>query len=200
SLPGLIVDRWTEPALQMPADNQTVGTLLSGMRRDVIHAVKSLRRAPGYLRVALLTLALGIGANSAIFAAVDTILLRPMPYAHPDRLVVPVSENVARGILANASVSYADYVDWRSASDIFEAVALWRPVTVDLTGVGQPERIRAVQVSREYFQVMTMTPVAGRPLLPAEHESQAPRAAVISSRLWQRLFGRTPEGGWAEQP
>src|SRR6187397_1504737 len=83
SLPGLIVDRWTEPALQMPADNQTVGTLLSGMRRDVIHAVKSLRRAPGYVTVALLTLALGIGANSAIFAAVDTILLRPMPYAHP---------------------------------------------------------------------------------------------------------------------
>jgi putative ABC transport system permease protein len=193
SLPGLIADRWTEPALQVTAGNGTVGTWLSGLRRDVIYALKSLRRAPGYVAVALLTLALGIGANSAIFAAVDTILLRPMPYAHPDRLVVPLSEHVARGILANASVSYADYADWRSASDIFEAVALWRPVTVDLTGVGQPERIRTVQVSREYFQVMTMTPVVGRTILPADHEGQAPRVAVISSGLWQRLFGGTPD-------
>jgi putative ABC transport system permease protein len=193
ALPGLIADRWTEPALEMQARNGTVGTLLTGIRRDVIHALKSLRHAPGYVAVALLTLALGIGANSAIFAAVDTILLRPMPYAHADRLVVPLSENVARGTIANASVSYADYDDWRRESDIFEAVALWRPVTVDLTGVGQPERIPAVQVAREYFQVMTMTPVAGRTLLPADHESQAPRVAVISSGLWQRLFGGTPD-------
>ena len=84
------------------------------MRRDIVYALKSLRRAPGYTIVTLLTLALGIGANSAIFAAVDTILLRPMPYAHADRLVVPLSVHAARDI-DTSSVSYADYVDWRQA-------------------------------------------------------------------------------------
>jgi putative ABC transport system permease protein len=192
SLPGLIADRWTEPVLDTRTASGRARTLLGGSRRDVVHAIKSLRQAPGYVAVALLTLALGIGANSAIFAAVDTILLRPMPYAHADRLVVPLSVNVARDI-DQGSVSYADYADWRRESDIFEAVALWRPITVDLTGVGQPERIRAVQVSREYFQVMTMTPVLGRTLLPADHEDKAPRVAVISFGLWQRLLGGAPD-------
>jgi putative ABC transport system permease protein len=192
SLPGLISDRWTEPVPEAHTARASASAALSGLRRDAVHAIKSLRQAPGYVAVTLLTLALGIGANSAIFAAVDTILLRPMPYAHADRLVVPVSVNVSRD-LDQASVSYADYADWRRESDVFEAVALWRPITVDLTGVGQPERIRGVQVSREYFQVMTMTPVLGRTLGPADHEPKAPRVAVISFGLWQRIFGGAPD-------
>ena len=110
SLPGLIADRWTEPVLDAGMASGRARRLLGGSRRDVVHAIKSLRQAPGYVAVALLTLALGIGANSAIFAAVDTILLRPMPYAHADRLVVPLSVNVARDI-DQGSVSYADYAD-----------------------------------------------------------------------------------------
>ncbi|HEX7778125.1 MAG TPA: ABC transporter permease, partial [Vicinamibacterales bacterium] len=162
------------------------------LRRDVAHALKSLRRAPGYTAVMLLTLALGIGANSAIFAAVDTILLRPMPYAHGDRLVVPVSVNVSRDI-DTGSVSYADYLDWRRETDVFEAVALWRPNTVDLTGAGEPERIRAVQVSADYFRVMTMPALTGRTLLPPDHEPKAPRVTVISHAAWQRIFGGAPD-------
>src|SRR5262245_34166609 len=192
SLPRLISDRWTEPVPDPHTARTSVSSVLSGLRRDAVHAIKSLRQAPGYVAVTLLTLALGIGANSAIFAAVDTILLRPMPYAHADRLVVPVSVNVSRDT-DQASVSYADYADWRRESDVFEAVALWRPITVDLTGAGQPERIQAVQVSREYFQVITMTPVLGRTLGPADHEPNAPRVAVISFGLWQRIFGGAPD-------
>jgi putative ABC transport system permease protein len=158
------------------------------LRRDVAHALKSLRRAPGYTAVMLLTLALGIGANSAIFAAVDTILLRPMPYAHGDRLVVPTSVSVSRDI-DSGSVSYADYIDWRRETDVFEAVALWRPVTVDLTGVGRPERIRTVQVSPDYFRVMTIPALAGRTLQAADHDPKAPRVAVIAHAAWQRIFG-----------
>jgi predicted permease len=157
------------------------------LRRDFVHALKSLRHAPGYTAVMLLTLALGIGANSAIFAAVDTILLRPMPYAHADRLVVPLTVNVSRG-LEYPSVSYGDYNDWRRETDVFEAVALWRPSTTDLTGVGEPERIQAVQVTPDYFRVMTMTPLAGRVLVPADHEPNAPRVIVISYGFWQRIF------------
>jgi putative ABC transport system permease protein len=193
SLPGLIADRWAAPLEPEPDLGFRFLRIFgkrnpTSLRRDIVYALKSLRRAPGYTLVTLLTLALGIGANSAIFAAVDTILLRPMPYAHADRLVVPLSVHAARGI-DTSSVSYADYTDWREATDIFEAVALWRPITVDLTGPGQPERIRAVQVSPEYFRVMTMTPVLGRSLGPDDHKPDAPRVTVISHALWQRVFG-----------
>ncbi len=161
SLPGLIADRWTEndPGSRFTKNEKRLpgSFLFADLRRDAIYAVKALRRAPGYTIVTLLTLALGIGANSAIFAAVDTILLRPMPYAHADRLVVPLSIHTARDIESN-SVSFADYADWRRETTVFDAVTLWRPLTVDLTGVGQPERIRAIQVSPDYFRVMTDDP------------------------------------------
>ena len=193
SLPGRIADRWSavEPAGQQTSRTRTP-RLFFDVRRDVVHAIRSLRRAPGYTIITLLTLAIGIGANSAMFAAVDTILLRPMPYAHADRLVVPISVNVSRGI-DQGSVSYADYADWRRETAVFEAVALWRPITVDLIGTGQPERIRAVQISPEYFRVMTMTPVAGRTLLPADHDPGAARVTVISHPTWQRIFGGAPD-------
>ncbi|HYN08921.1 MAG TPA: ABC transporter permease [Vicinamibacterales bacterium] len=192
SLPGLIADRWSSPANDPPVGRRIGAALVADLRRDVRYAIKSLRRAPGYTLVTLLTLALGIGANSAIFAAVDTILLRPMPYAHADRLVVPVSVNRSRGI-DTGSVSFADYTDWHRETDVFEAVALWRPITVDLTGAGQPERIRAVQVSSDYFRVLTMTPVAGRTLGESDHVPKAPRVTVISNGLWRRLFGGAPD-------
>jgi putative ABC transport system permease protein len=192
SLPGLIADRWASPANDPPVRRRFGAAVVAGLRRDVRYAIRSLRRAPGYTLVTLLTLTLGIGANAAIFAAVDTMLLRPMPYAHADRLVVPVSVNRARDI-DNASVSFADYTDWRRETDVFEAVALWRPITVDLTGAGQPERISAVQVSRDFFRVLTMIPVAGRTLAESDYEPKAPPVTVLSDGLWRRLFGGAPD-------
>jgi predicted permease len=162
------------------------------VRRDVVYALRTLRHAPGYTSVAIMTLALGIGATSAIFAAVDTLLLRPMPYAHADRLVVPLSLNAARDI-ESESVSFADYTDWRREAGVFEAVALFRPVTVDVTGAGAPERIQAMQVSPEYFRVITVTPVAGRTLVEADHVANAPRVTVIAYELWQRVLGGAPD-------
>ena len=197
SLPAVIVDRWTAPIDREP-DGRADRPWIFGrrhtksFRRDVRYALRSLRRAPGYTLVMLLTLALGIGANSAIFAAVDTILLRPLPYAKSDGLVVPVSVHVARDI-DTGSISYADYTDWRRETDVFDAVALWRPITVDLTGAGQPERVEALQVSAEYFQVITLTPAAGRLLGPDDYKPDAPMVAVMSHALWQRMFGGLPE-------
>ena len=190
SLPGLIADRWTAAALE-PSSRGRAG-LFAGLRRDVVYAVRALRRAPGYTAVAILTLALGIGATSAIFAAVDTLLLRPMPYAHADRLVVPLSLHAARDI-ESESVSFADYMDWRRETGVFEAVALFRGTTVDLTGAGAPERIQALQVSPEYFRVITVTPLAGRTLVEADHAATAPRVTVIAHDLWQRVLGGAPD-------
>jgi putative ABC transport system permease protein len=152
------------------------------------YAIRSLRRTPGYSFVAIVALALGIGANAAIFGAVDTVLLRSLPYPHADRLVVPVSENAARDI-EHASISFADYEDWKRETDVFDHVALWRPINVDVTGTGDPERIVAGQVSEEFFPLVDAKLVAGRPFAPSDHGESAQRVTVLSFNLWQRRFG-----------
>jgi putative ABC transport system permease protein len=185
SLPGLIADRWSADLPAAPASRTRP---LADLRRDVSYALRSLRRSPGYAAVAILTLALGIGANTAMFAAVDAILLRPLPYPDADRLVVPVSMHAGRNI-KNASVSYGDYLDWQRETALFDAVALWRPFAADLTGTGQPERLSALSVSPEFFRVLNVTPIAGRTLQPGDHEAKAPRVLVLTYGLWQRTFG-----------
>jgi putative ABC transport system permease protein len=138
--------------------------------------------------VAVLALGIGIGANAAIFGAVDTVLLRPVPYPHPDRLVVPVSENLSRDI-EQGSVTYADYEDWKRETSVFEHVALWRPSNADLTGAGDPERVRIAVVSQEYFPLVDAELAAGRPLTAADHAADAPRVTVITHELFMRRFG-----------
>ena len=152
------------------------------------YAIRSLRRTPGYAFVAIAALALGIGANAAIFGAVDTVLLRPLPYPHADRLVVPVSANAARDI-DQGSITFADYEDWKRETDVFEHVALWRPINIDVTGAGDPERVVAGQVSAEFFPLVDATLVAGRPLQPGDHEMSSARVTVIGYNLWQQRFG-----------
>ena len=186
SLPALIADRWTGDVPASP--KRTKPRWFGDFRRDLRLAVRLLWRSPGYTIVALLTLALGIGATTAIFAAVDTVLLRPMPYAGADRLVVPISINTGRNSDCDC-VAYADYADWLRETAIFEAVSLWRSITVDLTGAGRPDRINAIQMSPEYFRVISLTPAAGRLLIPSDHDAKAARVTVISHGLWMRSFG-----------
>jgi predicted permease len=164
--------------------------LLDRLRMDLRYAVRTLVANRGFTLAAVLALGLGIGANAAIFGAVDAVLLRPLPYPHADRLVVPVSVNARRNV-TNGSVAYADLTDWRTFTDAFAAVALYRPTNVDLTsGVGgDPERIEIAQVSEDFFRVMDITPALGRTLAPGDFAPGAPRAVVISARLWQRHFG-----------
>ncbi len=163
-------------------------SFMNGFSRDLLVAARTLWRSRGFAAIALLTLTLGIGATSAIFAAVDTVLLRPMPYRNADRLVVPVSIHTGRGI-DRASISFADYTDWRNEKDVFDAVSLWRPTTVDLSGEEGPERAQAAQVSEEYFRVIDAVPQAGRVFTPADHQERAPLVTVLSHGLWQRRFG-----------
>ena len=186
ALPAIIADRWTA---DLPDGAAPRVRLLADLRRDVVYALRSLARTPGYAAVAVLTLALGIGANTAIFAAVDTILLRPMPYPHADRLFVPVSEHVGRNI-RDASVSYGDYLDWQRETSIFDAVSVFQAFDADLTGAGaRPERVSALAVTPEFFQAFQVTPVAGRTLQPNDHGADAPRVIVLTHGLWQRTFG-----------
>ena len=163
--------------------------------QDLRYGVRMLLKKPGFTLIAVLTLALGIGANTAIFSVVNAVLLRPLPYHEAGRLVVPVSVNPSRGF-DNSSVSYADYLDWKKAG-IFEQVAVIDGTEdhADLSGgVGEPERVRLAVVSEDYFAVLGATPLLGRTLQPDDYSTPGPaRSLVISNTLWQRRYGSDPQ-------
>ena len=130
--------------------------------QDLRYATRTLLRTPGFAVVAMLTLALGIGANTAIFTVVNALLLKPLPYAKPERLVMVWQDFRARGGPADEWATPGNYVDWRAQKAVFEQVAVisgWRPT---LTGGAEPEPLPGEQVAHEYFSVLGITPALGR--------------------------------------
>src|ERR1041385_3816753 len=162
---------------------------------DLRYGIRSLLKQPGFTVVAVLTLALGIGANTAIFSVVNAVLLRPLPYREADRLVVPVSVNPGRAI-DDGSLSYADYLDWKR-ENIFAAVAFIDNTNThaDLSGgTGEPERIGMAVVTEDYFAVLAVTPLPRRAFQPDDYSTPGPaRALIISDTLWQRYYGGDPQ-------
>jgi putative ABC transport system permease protein len=161
--------------------------LVESTLQDLRYAVRTLAKNPGFSLVAIITLALGIGANTAIFSAVSAVLLRPLPYPEPDRLVRVWERHIKEG--ANNVVSAPDFIDWRARNRVFENIAAHMGTSFDLTEVSEPERIGAAKVSSSFFDVMGFKPMLGRSFLPEEELPGAANVAVISHSLWQRLFG-----------
>ena len=195
ALPGVIADRWAAGYNAGAAEATPYGTskirragLMTDLRRDFIHAVRQLLRSPGYTVTAIVTLALGIGGTVAIFAAVDAMLLRPLPYAGADRLVVPQTVDVAKDI-GFTSVSWGDYEDWKRQTEIFDAVALLRPLSRDMLGVGRPERVETLLVSPEFFKVLPVAPLYGRTFEAADYRPDVTLVSLLSHQLWQTSFG-----------
>jgi hypothetical protein len=163
--------------------------MLYQMLQDLRYAARVLRKAPTFAAVAILTLALGIGANTAIFTVVNALLLRPLPYAHADRLVTVWQDMRARGGPADEWNSPGNYADWRSERALFEEIAMisgWRPTLIGRT---EPEPIPGEQVSHEYFSVLGVAPALGRTFNAADDVPNAPRVVVLSDGLWRRHFG-----------
>ncbi|HEX6941111.1 MAG TPA: ABC transporter permease, partial [Longimicrobiales bacterium] len=158
---------------------------LAGLRQDVRYALRQLVRSRGFAAAAVVILALGIGATTAIFSVVDAVLLRPLPYPAAERLVVPQSLNLEDG--DTWSVTYGDYVDWVEAG-VFADVGLYRWVDVNISGGESSERVEAVQVTEGFFGAVGVAPVLGR-LFRAEDfvPGSSPRA-ILSYGLWQRRF------------
>ncbi|HJR60186.1 MAG TPA: ABC transporter permease [Vicinamibacterales bacterium] len=157
--------------------------------QDLRYAFRMLGTAPGFTLVAVLTLALGIGANTAIFTVVNALLLRPLPYANPDRLVMVWQDFRGRGGPADEWASPGNYVDWSREKSLFENVAAisnWRPA---LTGGAETEPIPGEQVTHEYFEVLGVTPSLGRAFRADDDVPNAARVAIISDTLWKRRFG-----------
>jgi putative ABC transport system permease protein len=161
------------------------------LTQDLKYGWRMLARNPGFTAVAVLTLALGIGANTAIFSLVNGVFLRPLAYKDPGQLVFVAATNRARGIKATVT-SYPDFADWRAQNHVFSALAAYRAQYYDLSGVGQPERIRGVRVSEDLFPLLEAKPVLGRAFLPEEYQPGKNRVVLLSDGLWRRLFGSDP--------
>jgi predicted permease len=161
---------------------------MRALLQDSRHALRLLIKQPGTTGIAVLTLALGIGANTAIFSAVDTVLLRPLPYDDPDRLVMVWEKRLREGVLDNV-VSPADFVDWAQMNSVFEAMAAQSTASLDLTGLGEPVRLTAGAVSPPFFEILRIRPMLGRTFRPEEATVGQHRVVILGHRAWQSHFG-----------
>ncbi|HXZ18632.1 MAG TPA: ABC transporter permease [Candidatus Acidoferrales bacterium] len=155
---------------------------------DVRHGLRMLAKNPGFTAIAVLTLALGIGANSAIFSVVHAVLLRPLPYPDPDQLYI-LRETTLQN---DFSVSYPNFVDWREQSRTFSGMAATRPDSFNLTGAGEPERLPGRMVSAGWLEALGIQPAMGRPITPQEDKLGTNPVVMIGHSLWQRRLGSDP--------
>jgi putative ABC transport system permease protein len=157
---------------------------------DLRYSLRLLRTSPGFTTIAVATLALGIGANTAIFSVVDAVLIRPLPYADPDRVVLVWEENLAANVPRNTPAP-GNYAEWIRMSRSFSGLAATRGGSASLTGDGAPEQIRGRRVTPNFFDVLGVKPAIGRTFTDEENRTTAP-VVVISDGLWQRRYGGDP--------
>src|SRR5438093_689520 len=163
--------------------------LFSDLGQDVAYALRMLRRTPAFTAVAVLTLALGIGANTAIFSVVNGVLLKPLPYPQPDRLVRVFSTFPG----GRMPVSPADLADWRARSHSFRGLSAITNLPTTITGEGaDPERLNGIASSTNLFDVLSVRPLLGRTFTPGADVGEARREVILSEELWKRRFGADP--------
>ena len=162
---------------------------MESILQDIRFSARSLLRTPGFTAVAIIVLALGIGANTAIFTVVNAVLLRPLPYRNSDQLMMLWETNPRFQIgIDTLPVTPGNFMDWREQNNVFEYVAALGISHLNMTGVGEPERISAATVSPNFFRLMGVEPELGRTFRDEEEKPGAGRVVVISNALWQRRF------------
>src|SRR5215469_12658108 len=162
---------------------------MHGQGQDLRYALRQLRKNPGFTAVAALTLALGIGANTAIFSVVNAVLLNPLPFQNANRIVslFEATPNFPQG-----SISYPNFLDWQRDNRAFEAMAAFHWTDGAITGVGEAEQVHAERVSATFFPILGVNPILGRSFTPEEDRRGANPTALISEGLWKRKFNRDP--------
>lgn len=158
---------------------------MSFLRQDLLYTLRSLRKAPGFTLVVILTLALGIGANTAIFSVVNGVVLAPLPYHQPDQLVVVWEKNPSG---RNISPSYLDFQDWQRSTRSFQEMAAFTWHAYDLTNPGSPEHLDGWQISSGFFKALGADLIAGRDFTSEENHGGS-QVAIISERVWRNRFG-----------
>jgi putative ABC transport system permease protein len=170
--------------------------MIADLWQDLRYSVRMLMKNPGFAVIAVLTLALGIGANTAIFSVVNSALLRPLPFAEPDRLVMVSGRNSQKG-LSRSEITPADWLDYRAQTLAVEGIAAFRTRRFTVTGRDEPELVEGALVSADFFAVLGLNLLQGRAFLPEEERPGHDRVAIMSHALWQRRFG--PEASLAGQ-
>ena len=161
---------------------------IENLGRDLLFGLRMMRRNPGFTAVAVLTLGLGIGANTAIFSIVNAVLLHPLPFPRSEELVIVWATNEDNGNNEDVT-SYPNFEDWRSASGSFERLAAFTTRGMTLSGGEQAEQVPALQVTPGFFEILRAAPALGRTFRPEESDEGAPRVAVLSDGAWRRHFG-----------
>ncbi|HZT61099.1 MAG TPA: ABC transporter permease [Pyrinomonadaceae bacterium] len=164
---------------------------MGNLIRDVRHAARLLLKSPAFTGVALLTLALGIGANTVVFSAFNAVMLRPLPYSQPERIVTVWDSFPQLGV-KKIGVTYANFVDLKERSRVFDPLALYvaaSNTTFNLTGLAGPERVQGARVTADFFRALGVAPLHGRMLTAEDEEQGRNRVAVLGYNLWKRDFG-----------
>ena len=161
------------------------------MVRDLRYAMRTLARNPGFTVAALLALALGIGANTAVFSVVNGVLLRPLPYSEPERIVW-IQDGLTQSSRSRWGACVADFLVWQSRSRSFDPLAAWANNIFNVTGDGEAERVAGFGVTARFFDVLRVRPLQGRTFAPDEDQPGRARVALISERFWERRYGRRP--------
>jgi predicted permease len=158
--------------------------------QDIQYGLRMLGKRPGITLIAVLTLALGVGANTAIFSVVDAVLLRPLPYKQPDRLVFLTEESRQ---VPGMSISMADFNDWRASNSVFENMTAYNANSAVLTGDGNPENLQIRQITSQFFPTLGIQPILGRALTPDDDKVGAAPVVLLSDGFWARRFARDPK-------
>src|SRR5215470_1915011 len=157
--------------------------------QDIRYGSRMLRTAPGFALVAILALALGIGANTAVFSVINGVLLKPLEYKDPDRLVRLWEK---WGNADKASLAYPNFKDWSEQNRSFDRMAAFRGGGFNLTGSDHPDRLRGAQISADFLSVLGVSPTLGRDFGPDDDRPGASLTTIITDRLWSRQFSRDP--------
>jgi predicted permease len=158
--------------------------------QDIRHALRVLSNSRGFAAIAILTLALGIGANTALFSVVNGVLLNPLPYSNPDELYAVYTKTAAFG---ESSIAYPNFLDWQKQNKTFSALAAFRGDDFNMTGAGEPERLHGHMISAEFLPALGLAPVVGRNFRAEEDRAGAGPVAILGDGLWKRKFACSPE-------
>src|SRR3954463_7220980 len=178
------------PQNPIPMGSERKRNMFADLSQDVRYGLRMLLKNPAFTVIAVFALALGIGANSAIFSVVNALLLRPLPYTNPNQLVV-IWESAAHLGFPKNTPSPANFLDWQKQSTVFESMAAFAERSFNLTGVGEPERLDGRRVSANLFNLLGVTPIIGRSFVP-EEDKPGTKVAILNEALWKRRFGGDP--------
>ncbi len=184
--------QWQPPAATLEWLERKGGIRMESLWQDLRFAARSLRKRPGFTLLVLLTLALGIGANTAIFSVVNAVLLVPLPYRQPEQLVVLSAKNDKKGV-TQQPVSYPNVKDWKEQNQVFAQLAGVRGESFSLTDRDEPERVSGLRVSANILSLLGVQPVLGRDFLPEEEQPGREKVALVGYNLWQQRYAGSPQ-------